>query len=103
MDIINTIKEIDFELTSINNNECMKTIFNGKDYIIDFTSEDQSSLRDFFAVVLTELKKGQFHFKFVDTGIVKNEMLKKVASGYVEGLNREIDSVYSTINSAKIK
>ena len=101
MDTIDKIKEIDFELTTMTNNECLKTTINGKDYFIDFTSDDQSSLRDFFAAVLNELKKEKFHFKYVDCGDVKNEMLKKVSAGYVDGLNREIDSIYLTISSAK--
>ena len=101
MDTIDTIKEINFELTTIADKECMKTNLNGKDYLIDFTSDDQSSLRDFFAAVLNKLKNEKFHFKYIDCGNVKNEMLKKVSAGYVDGLNKEIDSIYSTISSAK--
>ncbi len=99
MDTTN-IKEIDFTLTNKNGKEELITNLDGNDYSIDFTSDNQTNLRNFFMVVLKLLKKEKFHFKFVKSNEVKNEMIIKVSLGYIIEINKEIDSILQKIESA---
>ncbi|MCR4698525.1 MAG: hypothetical protein K5762_04070 [Bacilli bacterium] len=91
------IEKIDFTLTTDSGKEGLKTTIDGKEFFIDFTNEDQTSLRDFFAIVLKQLEKNLFNFEFIDPDIVKNEMLKKVSKEYIDMLNNEINVVYQEI------
>jgi hypothetical protein len=98
---MDTIELVDMTLTSKSDKEGLETVIDGSPYFIDFTDDNQTALRNFFLVVLRKLEKTKFHFGFKDSGSVKNEMLKKVASDYVDSLNNEIDSVFLKIAEVK--
>ena len=98
---MDTTKEIEMSLTNASGKEELKTNVGGHEYSIDFTSDDQSKLRDFFLACLNELKQSQFKFKFVDLNEVTSDVLKIVSQNYINELNKELEKVYEKIKEAQ--
>lgn len=101
MDTIETNETVDFILKKVDGKEQISCNLNKNVYSIDFTSNDQSKLRDFFLIVLKKLESGKFHFKYVKDSDFSNSIFEKVAEEYISGLNKEIDSIYTEIESIK--
>lgn len=97
METTDNVAEIDFVLRIENSKEILSCDLDKINYSIDFTSKDQSKLREFFLAVLNKERNGKFHFKYVKDSSFSNLMIEKVASEYVTALNNEIDSIYIQI------
>jgi|SRR5574344_664067 len=93
MENITEIPTIDFVLGKYEEKEAISCELDGEKYLIDFTSKDQSNLRAFFLAVLNKERKSKFHFKYGKKEDFSNVILEKVASEYVNALNKEIDSI----------
>ncbi len=104
MDIIeNDIQTIGFRLGKTNGKEELTTLLADVSYSIDFTSEDQSSLKDLFVAILKQLESGKFHFSLETDPDFKNELFIGVANDYIAMLNKEIDSVFCEMSAIKKK
>lgn len=99
MDTIDKLS-FDFILKKNANNEVLETIINKTNYFVDFTSDDQSKLREFFLVVLDKMEKEnkliEFNYKKDDD--FNNELFETVAKEYVVGLNSELKLIFDKMN-----
>jgi hypothetical protein len=67
---------------------------------INFETEDQSNLRDFFSALLKAEEKKHFLFEARIDAAIKNETLKKVANEYTESLNNELSKILAEMEMA---
>lgn len=89
------ITGIDFTLKKGDDGrEIMECEIDGETYHLDFTSENQDYLRNFFMVAIRHLQKEKFHFQYNKAEDFTNTILEEVARDYVSRLNMELDSVF---------
>lgn len=100
MDTIDNKIIIDFCLKKSNDAEKLEAIIDNNNYCLDFTSDNQSNLREFFFVVLKKMQKENklIEFKYVKAPDFNNQLFETVALDYVNGLNNEIKIVFDEIN-----
>lgn len=101
MDTISKENKIDFVLKKVNDKEVLECEIDSKKYMIDFTSDQQSELRNFFMNVLRKLKNEKVVFIYKKEENFSNTLFESVASDYINGLNNEIESIYNDIIQIK--
>lgn len=101
MDTINNENKIDFILKKVNDKEILECEIDSIKYKIDFTSDQQSELRNFFMNVLIKLKKEKIVFVYKKEENFSNTLFESVASDYINGLNNEIEAIYNNIIQIK--
>lgn len=95
------IRKIEIILTkNENNEECLKTIVNKNKFEINFSSDDQKDLRNLFLNCFIEGEINHFKFILKKDGCVKNTIIEKVASDYIEQLNIELNNVFENIDAS---
>lgn len=99
MDTINKLS-FDFILKKNGENEVLQTTIDRNNYLIDFTSDDQSKLREFFLVVLGKMEKENklIEFNYDKASDFNNELFETVAKEYVVGLNSELKLIFAKMN-----
>lgn len=99
MDTINKLP-FDFILKKNGENEVLQTTIDRNNYLIDFTSDDQSKLREFFLVVLGKMEKENklIEFNYDKASDFNNELFETVAKEYVVGLNSELKLIFEKMN-----
>ena len=99
MDTINKLS-FDFILKKNGENEVLQTTIDRNNYLIDFTSDDQSKLREFFLVVLGKMEKENklIEFNYDKASDFNNELFETVAKEYVVGLNSELKLIFEKMN-----
>ena len=99
MDTINKIS-FDFILKKNSDNEVLETTIDKNSFYIDFTSDDQSKLREFFLFVLEKMEKENklIEFKYDKAADFNNELFETVAKEYVVGLNSELKLIFDKMN-----
>ena len=78
-------------------NEVLTCQIDDKQFVIDFTKDDQAYLKIFFLTVIKELKKNKFHFKLNESKNLNNVLLLEVSREYINDLNAEIDVIYNNL------
>ena len=87
---------IDFTLKkNDDSHEILECKLDENTYQLDFTSDNQDYLRNFFMASIRHLQKERFHFRYVKEDGFSNAILEEVASDYVAHLNMELDSVFN--------
>lgn len=101
MDTISKEDKIDFVLKRKNNKEVLECEIDSNKYLIDFTSEQQTELRNFFMIVLRKLKSKKVVFVYKKEESFSNTLFESVAIDYINGLNKEIEAIYNDIIQIK--
>lgn len=83
-------------LKLVDDKEVIQITLEKNEYIIDFTSSDQSKLREMFLAVLDVMTKTNKLVKFAykKDADFNNELYENVASEYAAGLNSELVTIY---------
>lgn len=79
------------------NNEILETNINGNVFKIDFVSEEQNYLRNFFNACLKKYNSKPFEFKFERGTEVQNDIIIKVSEDYIVELNKELEKANGVI------
>lgn len=101
---MDTIK-LDMILKMVDEKEMLEIMVEKTKYTIDFTSSDQSKLREMFLAVLEIMteKNKCVEFDYQKDAGFNNELYENVASEYVAGLNSELKTIFQHMSNPNIE
>lgn len=84
------------------NEEVLECTVDENQYFINFTSDNQNSLRNFFLVVLSKAKDADIEFIYKKEDSFNNVIFEEVAKEYIDGLNAELVSIRNEIKGISL-